>query len=112
MVSGEYPSSSFQSKELRREPSIRCNILMAKGRPGHILWPPPNGTSSKLCPLTSMSSPKNLPGINSSGFFHMAGSLPMVQEGVASNLHASPGLMVKAAVGPAGASGRSPSLLP
>ncbi|PKI69543.1 hypothetical protein CRG98_010071 [Punica granatum] len=91
MVLGETPSSSFQS-ELRREPSIMCNILMAKGRPGHILRLPPNGTSSKLCPLTLMFSPKNLSGKNSSGFFHMAGSLPMVREGVASNLHASPGL--------------------
>ncbi|PRQ17923.1 hypothetical protein RchiOBHm_Chr7g0200261 [Rosa chinensis] len=77
MFSGVTPPSSFQTKEWIREPNIKCNILIANGKPGHILLPAPNGISSKFRPLTSSSDPKNLSGLNESGSSHILGSLPM-----------------------------------
>ncbi|KAF4404819.1 hypothetical protein G4B88_006205 [Cannabis sativa] len=50
---------------------------MAKGKPGQILLPPPNGVSSKCRPFTSISDSKNLSGMNSLGFSHILGSLEM-----------------------------------
>ncbi|WRX20526.1 hypothetical protein QQP08_013013 [Theobroma cacao] len=73
------PPSIFQSKLLIREPNIKCNILMAKGNPGHIRRPAPKGMSSKFLPLTSISNPKNLSGVKHSGFSQTSGSLPIAQ---------------------------------
>ncbi|WVZ23981.1 hypothetical protein V8G54_002525 [Vigna mungo] len=58
-------------------PNIKNTNLMANGKPGHILLPPPNGVSSKLLPLKSISDSKNLSGQNNLGFSHKSGSLPM-----------------------------------
>jgi len=70
--------SSFQSKQLTREPSIRCNILTASRDPGQILLPLPKGVSLKCRPLKSMSESKNLSGENTSASSHTSGLLPMV----------------------------------
>ena len=72
-----HPSSTFQSKKLMSEPKIKCSILIANGSPGHILLPPPNGITSKLRPLTSISDPINLSGSNDSGFSQTLESLPI-----------------------------------
>ncbi|RDY01319.1 hypothetical protein CR513_15363, partial [Mucuna pruriens] len=55
------PSSTFQLKQLTSEPNIKYNILMAKGKPGQILRPAPNGSlaisdSSTAFPLPMISS--------------------------------------------------------
>jgi hypothetical protein len=48
---GVIPSGSFQANDRRREPSIRCTIREARGKPGQIRRPTPNGISSKSRPL-------------------------------------------------------------
>ncbi|KAK8983827.1 hypothetical protein V6N11_009611 [Hibiscus sabdariffa] len=74
---GDIPPSSSQSKEFIRDPNIKCNIRLAKGSPGHIRRPAPNGMSPKSLPLTSISDPKNLSGVKLVGFSQMLGSQPM-----------------------------------
>ncbi|KAG5560711.1 hypothetical protein RHGRI_003896 [Rhododendron griersonianum] len=61
------------------EPNTTGTILMARGNPGQILRPAPNGISSKSWPRTSTSDSKNLAGMKVVGFFHMPGSLPIAQ---------------------------------
>ncbi|CAN1258661.1 hypothetical protein LINPERPRIM_LOCUS9943 [Linum perenne] len=54
-----------------------CNILIANGKSGQILLPPPNGINSKLCPQTSVFNPMNRSGMNEFGLFHVVESLPI-----------------------------------
>uniref|UniRef100_A0A7N2N1H3 Uncharacterized protein n=1 Tax=Quercus lobata TaxID=97700 RepID=A0A7N2N1H3_QUELO len=77
MSTGLNPSSSFQLKAWKSEPNIKCNIRIASSKPGHVLLPPPNGNSSKFSPITSISDPKNLSGMNDFALFHDLGPRPI-----------------------------------
>lgn len=74
---GVAPSGRFQANEWRREASIRCTMREARGKPGQVHWPAPNGMKSKPCPLKSCLEQRNLLGSKVVGLSHVKGSLSM-----------------------------------
>nr|GMD49780.1 RNA polymerase, subunit H/Rpb5, conserved site-containing protein [Ipomoea batatas] len=74
---GAMPPSSFHWNEFNKDPNITGTVLTARGNPGQILLPAPNGMSSKSCPLTSISKFQNLSGLKTNGFSQMLGSRPI-----------------------------------
>ena len=75
--SGNIPLGSFHANECRRDASDRCTILKARGEPGHILRPAPNGINWQSWPLKSSLECQNLSGKKQVGFVQTFGSLPM-----------------------------------
>lgn len=71
------PGGGSSSKFWTRRPNVMLSIGNARMIPGQLLRPTPKGRYLKSLPLASTlaSSSKNLSGLNSSGFFHCAGSL-------------------------------------
>jgi len=71
------PGGGKSSKFCTKRPKVIPRIGNARIIPGQLLLPTPKGRYLKSLPLASTlaSSSKNLSGLNSSGFFHLAGLL-------------------------------------
>ncbi|KAI5400026.1 hypothetical protein KIW84_065103 [Lathyrus oleraceus] len=78
-VSGPTPSGSSHSKECNNTANIKTIILLARGIPGQIRLPAPNGKYSKSLPLKSTLESTNLSGLKTNGSSQNSGFLPIDQ---------------------------------
>jgi hypothetical protein len=77
--SGFAPPGNAQLNLCKRLANVISITEEANVVPGQPLLPAPKGMNWKSFPLKSIALSKNLSGLNSSGFSHDEGSLPIAQ---------------------------------